>query len=303
MRVTNQMMYADVLANLQLHGKKLARLQVEAGDGKKLHMPSDNFVAMGDALTLRGAIQSNQTYLNNISTAREFLSASATSLDGLSTIIQSGLAIAVRAASDTFGRSERDTYSKQVDNLVQEAVNVLNTTHREQYVFGGFKTTTVAYSAVEVQKSITAAKYNGDSGLRKVEIEPGQTLTMNVLLNQEVSDLKIAPARMLATLVNLREALRKGIAPDVSFQIGELQGDLDATVRLVGEAGGRLARLTATQERLEKVQIGLSNTLQTAEDRPMAQAVLALKQEETVYQAALATAGALNRNTLFDYLR
>ncbi|MDA1217303.1 MAG: hypothetical protein O3B38_03845, partial [Chloroflexi bacterium] len=152
-------------------------------------------------------------------------------------------------------------------------------------------------------KSITAAKYNGDSGLRKVEIEPGQTLTMNVLLNQEVPDLKIAPARMLATLVNLREALRKGIAPDVSFQIGELQGDLDATVRLVGEAGGRLARLTATQERLEKVQIGLSNTLQTAEDRPMAQAVLALKEEETVYLAALATAGALNRNTLFDYLR
>ena len=82
MRVTNQMMYADVLANLQAHGKKLARLQVEAGDGKKLHMPSDNFVAMGDALTLRGAIQSNQTYLNNISTAREFLSASASAMDG-----------------------------------------------------------------------------------------------------------------------------------------------------------------------------------------------------------------------------
>jgi len=89
----------------------------------------------------------------------------------------------------------------------------------------------------------------------------------------------------------------------VNFQIGELQGDLDATVRVIGDVGGRLQRLTATQDRLEKVQIGLSNTLQTAEDRPMAQAVLALKEEETVYQAALATAGALNRNTLFDYLR
>ena len=303
MRVTNQMMYADVLANLQAHGKKLARLQVEAGDGKKLHMPSDNFVAMGDALTLRGAIQSNQTYLNNISTAREFLSASASAMDGLATIIQSGLALVVRSASDTFGATERETYAKQVDNLVQEAVNVLNSTHREQYVFGGFKTTTQAYTAVEVQKAIGSAKYNGDAGLRKVEIERGQTITMNVLLSQELPDLKIAPARMLSTLVNLRDALRKGGAPDVNFQIGELQGDLDATVRVIGDVGGRLQRLTATQDRLEKVQIGLSNTLQTAEDRPMAQAVLALKEEETVYQAALATAGALNRNTLFDYLR
>lgn len=294
MRVTTTMMNDEAVALNARNLERLARTQSQIASGKRLQAPHDDPAAAGSALTLRTGLAANETYLQNTASAREWLNAAEASLGAVTGILQRALNDARQGASDTLGADERVTLARHVDGLIADALAQLNAPHRGSYLFAGFRTTTRPFTPVG--SPATSVAYNGDSGARLIEIEPGQTIAANVTGGA-------ATAAVFSSLIQLRDDLNANNAAAVGGDIAGVQSALDGMLDSLADVGARMQRLNDTRTRLEKVQGGLSELLSHTEDTDMAGAIMQLKQQETVYEASLQTAARINRSNLFDFLR
>ncbi|MEK7278745.1 MAG: flagellar hook-associated protein FlgL [Chloroflexota bacterium] len=294
MRVTTTMMNDEAVALNAKSLERLARMQSQIASGQRVQQPHDDPAAAGTALTLKSSLAANETYLQNVATAKEWLNAAEASLNGVVGILGRALNDARQGASDTLGAEERATLGQHVDGLIADALTQLNARHRGSYLFAGFKTTTQPFAPSG--SPVTSVTYNGDSGTRLIEIEPGQTLAANVTGGAPT-------AAAFNALITLRDNLNANNTAAVSTSIASVQSALDGMLGPLADAGARGQRLGDTRTRLEKVQGGLRELLSRTEDTDMAAAITQLKQQEMVYQASLQTSARISRSNLFDFLR
>ncbi len=306
MRVSNRMMHADVLANLQAHAERLTELRTEISSGKRVRNPSDDPFAAGQALTLRDSLAVNETHLENNTTVSAWLGATEVGLRNLADITEQALNIARRAGSDDMGENERASFSTQVTHLIEEALDALNTGYQDQYLFAGYKTTGSTKPFTLATGSPDTVTYNGDAGLRNVEVEPpGRTITMNVTgLLASGAQRWTAANTLFPNLITLRDALATpSNGATIRTQIGALQTDLQTTLNTITDIGARQQRLDRTSARVENVQIVLEGFLSEVENASLAETIVELQAEESAYQASLNTAARLSTQSLFDFLR
>ena len=294
MRVTTTMMNDEAVALNAKSLERLARMQSQIASGQRVQQPHDDPAAAGTALTLKSSLAANETYLQNVATAKEWLNAAEASLNGVVGILGRALNDARQGASDTLGAEERATLGQHVDGLIADALAQLNARHRGSYLFAGFKTATQPFAPSG--SPVTSVTYNGDSGTRLIEIEPGQTLAANVTGGAPT-------AAAFNALITLRDNLNANNTAAVSTSIASVQSALDGMLGPLADAGARGQRLGDTRTRLEKVQGGLRELLSRTEDTDMAAAITQLKQQEMVYQASLQTSARIGRSNLFDFLR
>jgi len=288
------MMADEAIAFNAKNLERLSEAQSQVATGKRVRDPHDDPVAAGRALNLKSGLAANDTYLQNVATAKEWLNAAEASLSAVGDSLQRALTDARKGASDGLGAEERLTLGQHVDGLIADALTQLNARHRDAYLFGGFKTATRPFTTTG--NPVSAVTYNGDSGLRMIEIEPGQTVAVNATGGPET-------AAVFNALISLRDNLNANNGAAVGANIATVEAALDGMLKLTSDLGARQQRLTNTHTRLEKVQSGLSELLSRTENADMAGAIMQLKHEETVYQASLQTAARITRSNLFDYLR
>ncbi len=294
MRVTTIMMNDEAVALNTKNLERLARTQSQIASGKRVQAPHDDPVAAGTALTLQSSLAANETYLQNVATAKEWLNAAEASLNGVVGVLRQALNDARQGASDTMGAEERATLGQHVDGLIADALSQLNARHRDSYLFAGFKTATQPFAPSG--SPIASVAYNGDSGTRLIEIEPGQTLAANVTGGAPT-------AAVFDVLITLRDNLNANNTAAVSGSIASVQSALDGMLDSLADVGARGQRLGDTSLRLDKVQAGLRELLSRTEDTDMAGAITQLNQQQMVYQASLQTSARISQSNLFDFLK
>ena len=77
-------------------------------------------------------------YQRNASYAEEFLNAGQLNLDKLTELNQRAQEIA-RSAGSSLNGPAMETYGHEINQLIEEALNRINATHRKQALFGGTK--------------------------------------------------------------------------------------------------------------------------------------------------------------------
>ena len=77
-------------------------------------------------------------YQRNASYADEFLNAGHLNLDKLTELNQRAQEIA-RSAGSSLNGPAMETYGHEINQLIEEALNRINATHRKQALFGGTK--------------------------------------------------------------------------------------------------------------------------------------------------------------------
>lgn len=306
MRVSTRMMQSDVLVNLQAHAERLTKLRLEISSGKRVRNPSDDPLAAGQALGLRNSLGVNKNHLENNATVSAWLGATELGLRNLTDITEQALNIARQAGSDTMGESERANFATQVTNLIEEALDTLNTRFQDQYLFAGYKTTGSTKPFTLTTGTPDTVAYNGDAGLRNVEIEPpARTITMNVT-GQLASGAQrwTAANTLFPNLITLRDALTTpSNGATIRTQIGALQTDLQTTLTTITDVGARQQRLSRTRTRIENVQIVLEGFLSEVKNASLAETIVKLQAEEIAYQASLNVAARITNQSLFDFLR
>lgn len=300
MRVTHKLMADNAIRHMDENLQRLYSLQEKIASEKQFQRASENPSGAIAALSLRSSLAISQAYLDTAHLTDSWLSASDSALSQMTDVARRALNLVLKGANDTLSAVERRTMASEIDSMVQEAVGVGNTSHQGNFLFSGFKTTTKPFSLSDPdpdEDNLPAkVSYTGDNGTILRNIGPEQSIPQNIDGNtifQPVFD----------ALVAARKALKANDSGEIQTAIGLLQNAFNGLGEAVTTNGARMRQVDLITSRIENTQIELRSLLSKKEDINMAEAITALRYQETVYQAALEVGHrAISALSLFDIM-
>lgn len=199
MRVTENMIFQTTIAQTERSRETLEQAQSEVSSGTRVQHPGDDPVAA--ALSVGHTVDKARfTAVGQAAQrAADELNAADTALSGVGTVANRALQIATQFGNDTYNASDRATAAVEVDGLFQQTVGLLNTQYGGRYIFGGFKDSTAPFDA--------NGAYQGDPGVRTVEIAPGLYQTASIDANTIIKGGS-GGVDLMKTLSDLSAALK-----------------------------------------------------------------------------------------------
>lgn len=311
MRVTASTFPDSLLAQLNRLAVRQTRLQTQAATGQRLTLPEDDPVAMRRVLDMQAEASSVGQYQRNIDRHKELAGASYASIKALKTVVDRASEIAT-LADDLKSPEELETYATEVNQLIQQAAQVMNAQNRGDYLFGGTRVGVAPYEVTrDADGQVTAVSYQGNAEVPESEIAPGITLsTYTVGTNTTgsgprglVSDSRTG-ADLFQHLITLRDNLRAGdTAAVAATDRANLEKDAEAVVFQVGTNGAIQSRLETAEALLAQRSGNLESLVSKEADADLAQTLVRLNEVQTAYQAALQSGGTILNRSLLDYLR
>jgi len=303
MRITNRMLISNVLTNINNNLKVMSNTQKQMSSGKRVSRPSDDPIVVARVLSFKSALDSMEQYDKNMQDARGWVDASESALSMATETLQRARELAVYGANGTLPKESMQALAHEIDQLIDELVQTANTSYGGRFLFGGSQTTKAPFERIADDKdSHYPVRYIGNDANLDWEIAPQVTITVNEN-GQRVFMEAVGNKSVFEVLASLKTALDNAQHDQVANTLGELDQAIDHLLNIRASLGARSNRLQMSQDRLLNSKISLTETMSKLEDIDLAEAVMNYKNQENVYQAALATAAMVLQPTLIDYLR
>ncbi len=299
MRITQQLITQNAIKYMDENLKRLYKLQEKVASGKEFQRPSDNPSGVAAAFYLRSTLTDTSAYLDSIANADSWMTTTDFSLNQVIQLATRAINLTRQGGTDTLGDDQRSGLVTELDIILQQAVNVANSTHEGKYIFGGFKTQTPPFSLVDNNSDgqFDQVVYNG--GINEIisrTLSPGVSIPLNIDGNETFDELFQA---MLAA----RDALKSNDLTQIQATIAPLENALMKVNESMTINGSRQRQVRLAKDRLEKAQIELKSLLSTKEDANMTEAISYLQHQQTVYQTVLEVGQrAISAMSLFDLL-
>jgi flagellar hook-associated protein 3 FlgL len=217
MRVTNQMMAASMLGNLNQLRSRQASLSDQISSGDRITKASEDPMAGLDVMRIQSKSNALKQWQSNLVEAKSWINATESKLGDITDILNSAKELALTASNGTISDETRKSLAPGAEQMLSDMMAALNEKEPSGYLFGGFQTDGSAPFAVDPVGTVT---YNGDGNVMQRDVGPGVTLSTNIpgsrLLNP--SD----PNNMLKALWDLKTALK---TPVVQSGKTDLNGD------------------------------------------------------------------------------
>lgn len=172
MRVTDKMIQSQSMKNIQKNRSELAQLQNQAATGKKLTTPSDDPVGATKVLVNRTEQKNQEQFEKNIFQAKNFLDTTESTLSQLGEALIRTKELALQAASDTIGKSQRTMIGSEIGQIYNSVLEMSNRRVGERYLFGGYRTQETPFNR--------EGQYQGDDGEMRVQNQKGIFVAMNL---------------------------------------------------------------------------------------------------------------------------
>ncbi|GAF26459.1 MAG: flagellar hook-associated protein 3 FlgL [Moorella sp. (in: firmicutes)] len=295
MRITNRMLSNNAIRNINRNLENMARAQEQMSSGKRVNRPSDDPIVVARILAFKTSIAANDQYQKNMEDAKGWVDASEGALGMATDVLQRARELAVYGANGTMPDTSMKALAAEVNQLIDEMVQIANTSYGGRYLFGGSNTTTPPFSH-------TGDTINPNYNTQDLEweIAPQVTITVNKnggeVFQQGDNDI-------FQLLKELRDDLDGGKNTDVSNLLGRFDQAIDHILDIRASLGAMSNRLEMSLSRLSDTQISLTQTMSKLEDVDLAKATIEYKNYENVYLASLATSAKALQPSLIDYLR
>lgn len=300
MRTTSSMMVSTLLNNLDNLRKRIGRHQTKLATAKRINRPSDDPSGISGSLHLNSVLKGNEQYLRNIQDATERLSFTENRLGSLNSLLTDLRALTVQGASETLSIDEREALALQANQYLEQLLSEANARFKGSYIFGGTQTRTAPYVVTrdETGEVVSVNRSGNTSGEIYREIDEGETLQINVT----GEGLFEGPISAFQVLIDLRQALRDDDTGAIGDSLDKIDQILERVTELRSEVGAKLNRLQMAKNRLEDDNLLVGRAISDVEDVDIAEAIIDLQKEQTVYQAALVVASQIDRLNLIDLL-
>ncbi|MBL8728245.1 MAG: flagellar hook-associated protein FlgL [Planctomycetes bacterium] len=178
-RITQGMLYAQALGNVQNSLFRYSQLQQEVATGRRVNRVSDDPAAALQILPLRNDLRSLDQMVDNVSLARETLNTGASSLEDASSLMQRVRELTTQAANGTLSSGDRESIAAEVDQLLNQLVSIGNSRRGDRFLFGGTQTGSAPFALV-TDAGGTRVVYNGNRQSVAVTVAPGVTTALNI---------------------------------------------------------------------------------------------------------------------------
>ncbi|NLA58993.1 MAG: flagellar hook-associated protein FlgL [Firmicutes bacterium] len=301
MRVTNKMLVTNSLSNLNRGLERLQHLSGRLAAGKRILFPSDDPIGTGNVMRMYKGLEETRQYVANNDYGIGMLTAIDGAFTDLTAILQRARELAVYGANDTLPADSLYALAQEINELIDHAVQVANSTYAGTYIFGGQETSEPPYSTeVDGDGYFTVVtNYESNKGIT-IEVGPGSQLEIS-LPGSVVFD---GDDGVFQVLIELRSNLAPGKNQDISSTtLGKLDKVISEVLRYQAEVGAKTKRLETTKSRLEGLDLNLQTLISKTEDIDVAEAIMHFKMQENAYRLALDTTARIIQPTLMDFLR
>lgn len=300
MRVTTQIAVDTLVTNLDRSFERITRFQEQLSSGTRLNELSDDPAATERSLALRSELRNMEQFRKNIDDGVGWLELSEATLNELETLFVETRGLAVQGASQTYNSQQRRAIADQVDQYLEHTVSLSETRYRGRYIFGGTQTAQPPYQVQRDQNgNILALAPRGDTG-GSIEREVSDGITMQV--NVPGREIFEGEDSVFGTLVQLRDALRADDVAGVQNSLAGLTAVREKISTARGQVGARVNRLEITRNVLDRVSAEMAAILSADEDVDLAETIVSLRQEQDVFQAALASGNSVVPQSLMDFI-
>lgn len=294
--------YTDSMVNqMNLLDAKQYQLQGEVASGQSIQLPSDNPAGMQTALNLQTAYSNTSQYAQNIATLQTQATTVGDAMQQLQTIVEKAGELAT-SADGTASSGSLQAAAAQVNQLIQQAVQVLNTKNGDQYVFGGTASSQPPFTlTTDAKGNVTAVTYQGNSNVTQNQIAENSTIAVDVPGENNtgsgptglVSDSRTG-TNLFKDLISLQNDLLAGNTSAISkTDSPALTQDQNNIIYQVANNGAIQSRLSLAASAASNDQTSLQQSLTNVAGANLTQTLTQLTQTQNAYQAALQTTSSI----------
>jgi flagellar hook-associated protein 3 FlgL len=292
-RITSNAIQQETLAAIRNTMSGLADAQRRVATGKRVHEPSDDPVAADGILRSARRSRALEQYARNIDRADARLRAEETVLDTVTNLLSRAKELAHTALSPTADEHTLESAAREIDGLLDAAVEQANSRFGDGFLFGGATADTAPF-----ESGGTVATGAEPAGAHRVDIGTSSWFTTNHDGEQVFLDTDVFDA-----LSELSTALRSGDRTATANAISGIDHAFGEVQELLAEVGARTNRLSVARSNVEAFDLNLQTLRSDLEDAEMEEAVTQLVGRQMAYQSALLAASKIMSTTLTDYLR
>ncbi len=299
MRITQQLMTDNAIKYMNENLNRLYDLQERAASGKEFQRPSDSPSGFVASFNLRSTLSASTAYLDTIANTDSWMTTTDFSLNQAVQLAKRAITLTQQGATDTVGDDQRSAYAAELDIILQQVVNVANSTHEGKYIFAGFKTQNPPFTLVD---SDSDGKYDSVSNTGGIDetitriLSPGVSVSLN-------TDGQSTFSPLFQAIISARDALQSNVITQIQSALTPLEDALQKVNESMTTNGARQKQVRLAKDRVEKAQVELKSMLSAKEDVNMTEALSYLQQQQTIYQMVLEVGQrAISAMSLFDLL-
>lgn len=292
MRVSTRYQYERYQSDISRAQERYVSLQSQIASGKRINTISDDPYGAVTSVSLRSLMGATEQYVANVGRAKGQLGLAESSLEESSKLMKRAYELAVSGANSSTSQEGRNAMAAEAREIQRRLVDLGNSRDGSgRYIFAGQMTDTKPF----VVNGATI-DFNGDTNSVLVESGPGETIASNIDISGQ---FKNAYDKVKELIDNLEGGNLGGLS-GVSLPALQAAGSQITNTR--GEIGTRMQTIEQIKTDYTRRIDDFASQISDVEDVDLAEVLLAYKQAETSYQAALQVTSQGFRLSLMDFI-
>lgn len=303
MRVSNSIIIARSQLRLQQGLQGIDRVRDDIATGVKIRKMSDNPTDAGQLVRIGSSMRALAQFRRNADAGLNRAQAEETALDSLGNALTRAVELGVSQATATASADARLITKKEVDQLINLAVDLGNKRFGDAYLFGGTRS---GEAPLQTPAPTTGRFSRLTDGIGN-PVDPSGNLTFEVGDGKFVTPNHNATEVFLDTdaldaLRALSTALGNNDQAAIQTATDRLTAAHTNVQALVGTQGARINEMQDAQRNLDAMEFDLQVYRSDLRDTEIDKAMVELVGKQTLYQAAMSATSRILGLSLANYL-
>lgn len=295
MRVTQNGVVDNLLAELNKNRAKYTDLSIQLASQKRVNRPSDDALAFGTGEEKKSIISRNEQYQSNLANGIEQARVVDDSITAMLEQMFDLKTLATKGANGSaLTDSDMEVLADNVAAVREKLVDLANTEANGRYIFAGTKTQAPAFS-------ISGTNVNYDGNNQDLVIKANAKNNVVIAPSGEAL-FDYNSESVFDLLGRVETALRTQDASAVNAELGNINLAVEHMARIGGRVGNAINQMDYAYEHYQATNINLSSQVSRLLDTDYAEVASQLQNLDVSYQAALAVTSRMSQLSLLNYL-
>lgn len=297
MRITDYTLSQQLLYQFGNSSQALSKSYSELSSGQKIVKPSDDPTQASYVLSQQSDLRRNSQFLSNVTRADQLSTVTYANVKNLKDLVTraSELGTKITDLSDATVFTANKT---EVNGLIEQAIQLMNTQQNGEYIFAGTKSTTSPITVTrDTNGTATAVAYAGGSTASSIAVSENISVTpySSATQNQQIIDT-------INHLITLRDAMEDNDASAVRTATATITDDEDLIINQMSDHATVQSRLDLLSAQLKTSATATTTEISARADVDIAEATVRYNMMQNAYQASIAAGSKMLSVSLLDYL-
>jgi flagellar hook-associated protein 3 FlgL len=293
------------LANVDRIESRLQNVSQQLSSGLRITQASDDPDEIAPLLQLRADRASNTQATSNLGMAQTDAQAADTALGSAIQLMDQASTLGAQGAGSTTAASTRLSLASQVESVLDQMVQISQTTVQGRFIFSGDADDAPAYQ-VDLSAPEGVDQLASSASTRQIEDPAGgsfaASLTAQEIFDSTNADGSTASGNVFTALNSLRLGLLNNDSGQITSAIALVASATDHLNVEESFYGNVEQRITAATNYAATKDTALQTQVGQIQDADAVTAAMELTQDNTQLQAAFEMRAKTPTSTLFNYL-